>query len=169
MAISDCTSGVPKLIYQRHALRAAFLAALIAILLLPWAGPSAAFEASTLSVQTRSGKHDFTIEIARTPQEQALGLMHRRALAQDYAMLFPFERAREASFWMRDTYVSLDMVFIKQDGVVHRIERGTEPLSLRSVPSRGPVIAVLEFVAGTADRIELQVGDVVVHPDLQGE
>lgn len=130
---------------------------------------ASAFEESTLSVETQSGAHTFQIEIARTSQEQALGLMHRRALADDYAMLFPFERAREASFWMRDTYVSLDMVFIAEGGLVHRIERGTEPLSLRSVPSRGPVIAVLEFVAGTADRIDLQQGDMVLHPLLQPE
>lgn len=126
-----------------------------------------AFEESTLNIETDSGSHTFQIEIARTSQEKALGLMHRRSLADDYAMLFPFERAREASFWMRDTYVSLDMVFIAEGGVVHRIERGTEPLSLRSVPSRGPVVAVLEFVSGTADRIQLQAGDLIVHPLLQ--
>lgn len=126
-----------------------------------------AFEESTLSVQTQTGSHTFQIEIANTSQEQALGLMHRRALDDDFAMLFPFERAREASFWMRDTYVSLDMIFVGAGGVVHRIERGTEPLSLRSVPSRGPVVAVLEFVAGTADRIDLQIGDMIVHPLLQ--
>lgn len=130
-------------------------------------GQAGAFEESTLRVETENGSHTFQIEIARTPQEQALGLMHRRALADDYAMLFPFQRAREASFWMRDTYVSLDMVFIAEGGRVHRIERGTEPLSLRSVPSRGPVVAVLEFVSGTADRINLQTGDTVVHPLLQ--
>lgn len=132
-----------------------------------WAAAAWAFEESSLTVETATGSHQFTIEIARTPQEQGLGLMHRRALAPDFAMLFPFAQAREASFWMRDTYVSLDMVFIAEDGVVHRIERGTEPLSLRSVQSRGPVIAVLEFVAGTADRIGLQPGDTVIHPDLQ--
>lgn len=132
-------------------------------------GPTAAFEESTLTVETQSGSHTFQIEIARTSQEQALGLMHRRALADDFAMLFPFERAREASFWMRDTYVSLDMVFLAEGGLVHRVEYGTEPLSLRSVPSRGPVIAVLEFVTGTAERINLQEGDTVVHPLLQSE
>lgn len=138
-----------------------FVAALL------WTGIALAFEESSLSVETSTGSHEFTIEIARTPQEQGLGLMHRRALAPDFAMLFPFSRAREASFWMRDTYVSLDMVFIAEDGVVHRIEHGTEPLSLRSVHSRGPVIAVLEFVAGTADRIGLKPGDRIIHPDLQ--
>lgn len=132
-----------------------------------WATSVLAFEESSLSVETATGTHEFTIEIARTPQEQGLGLMHRRELAPDYAMLFPFAEAREASFWMRDTYVSLDMVFIAEDGIVHRIERDTEPLSLRSVHSRGPVIAVLEFVAGTADRIGLEPGDRVVHRDLQ--
>nr|AID69651.1 putative ACR [uncultured organism] len=131
------------------------------------AGQARAFEQSQLTITTATGTHAFTIEIARSPQEQALGLMHRRELADDYAMLFPFTQPREASFWMRDTYVSLDMVFIAQGGVVHRIERATEPLSLRSVRSRGPVIAVLEFVAGTADRIGLAPGDVVIHGDLQ--
>jgi len=132
-----------------------------------FASSAGAFETSTLEIETASGTHEFNIEIARTPEEQALGLMHRRELAPDYAMLFPFERAREASFWMRDTYVSLDMVFIGEGGVVHRIERGTEPLSLRSVRSRGPVIAVLEFVSGTADRIGMEPGDLVLHPTLQ--
>lgn len=126
-----------------------------------------AFEASSLTVTTDSGEYEFSIEVARTPQEQALGLMHRRELADDYAMLFPFGESREASFWMRDTYVSLDMVFIAEGGLVHRIERDTEPLSLRSVRSRGPVVAVLEFVAGTSDRIGLKAGDVVQHPDLR--
>jgi uncharacterized membrane protein (UPF0127 family) len=141
------------------------LVVLIAAVL--WATSVLAFEESSLSVETATGTHEFTIEIARTPQEQGLGLMHRRELAPDFAMLFPFVAAREASFWMRDTYVSLDMVFIAEDGIVHRIERDTEPLSLRSVHSRGPVIAVLEFVAGTADRIGLEPGDRVIHPDLQ--
>ncbi|MEM1286752.1 MAG: DUF192 domain-containing protein [Pseudomonadota bacterium] len=153
---------------QRVTLRHYLLAALTLLFLCVAAASRAqAFEESSLSVQTGSGTFEFSIEIARTPQEQALGLMHRRSIPEDYGMLFPFERAREASFWMRETYVSLDMVFIKDGGVVHRIERGTEPLSLRGVPSRGPVIAVLEFVAGTADRIGLAAGDVVIHPDLQ--
>ena len=148
----------------RHSLSALFSLLFAALL---FAASASAFETSTLEIETASGTHEFTIEVARTPQEQALGLMHRRELAPDYAMLFPFERAREASFWMRDTYVSLDMVFIGEGGVVHRIERGTEPLSLRSVRSRGPVIAVLEFVSGTSDRINLEPGDLVLHPSLQ--
>lgn len=148
----------------RHSLSSLFSLLFAALL---FAASASAFETSTLEIETSSGTHEFTIEVARTPQEQALGLMHRRELAPDYAMLFPFERAREASFWMRDTYVSLDMVFIGEGGVVHRIERGTEPLSLRSVRSRGPVIAVLEFVSGTSDRINLEPGDLVLHPSLQ--
>ncbi|MBV6657290.1 MAG: DUF192 domain-containing protein [Devosiaceae bacterium] len=139
----------------------------VALLCLGALSPALAFESSSLTVETETGSHEFSLEIARTPQEQAQGLMHRRTMADDHGMLFPFERAREASFWMLNTYISLDMIFIADDGIVHRIERGTEPLSRRSVPSRGPVIAVLEFVAGTADRIGLQPGDRVLHPDLQ--
>ena len=144
------------------------LIGLVAAVLLTASGAVHAFERSSLTISTASGDHVFNLEIARTPQEQGLGLMHRRSLPDDYAMLFPFDEPREASFWMRDTYVSLDMVFIAEGGAVHRIERGTEPLSLRTVPSRGPVIAVLEFVAGTADRIGLQPGDVIQHPALLG-
>ncbi|MEM6712764.1 MAG: DUF192 domain-containing protein [Pseudomonadota bacterium] len=124
------------------------------------------FERSSLTIETGNGAYTFDLEIARTAQEQGLGLMHRRSLPQDYAMLFPFERAREASFWMRNTFVSLDMVFIGRGGKVHRIEYATEPLSTRMVPSRGDVIGVLEFVAGTADRIGLGPGDVIDHPSL---
>ena len=148
-------------------LRAALALVLVLAALLALAPGVRAFEASSLVVETATGAHTFTIEIARTPQEQSLGLMHRRALPDDYGMLFPFAAPREASFWMKDTFVSLDMVFIAEGGIVHRIERGTEPLSERSVRSRGPVIAVLEFVAGTADRIGLAPGDRIVHPDLQ--
>ncbi len=153
--------------YHRFVCRFSVLL-MVAVMWAALASSAQAFEESELTIDTATGTHAFMIEIARTSQEQALGLMHRRALAPDFAMLFPFERARESSFWMRDTYVSLDMVFIAEGGIVHRIERDTEPLSLRPVPSRGPVVAVLEFVAGTADRIGLAPGDKINHDAILG-
>jgi uncharacterized protein len=78
-------------------------------------------------------------------------------------MLFPFDAPHEIKMWMRNTYVSLDMVFIRADGVVHRIESRTEPLSERIISSNGPVTAVLELAAGAAGRLDLKAGDHVRH------
>ena len=124
---------------------------------------SAEMRRETLDIVTSKGTHTFSIEIADTPEEKAKGLMFRRTLPADAGMLFPYLPAQEATMWMRNTYISLDMVFIRADGVVHRIERGTEPFSERTVTSQGPVTAVLELIAGTAERIGLMAGDKVRH------
>jgi len=115
-------------------------------------------------VETASGAHSFTVELAETPAQRARGLMFRRQMAPDHGMLFDFGTDDEVRMWMQNTYISLDMVFITRDGVVHRIERNTTPLSTRTISSKGPVRSVLEVIAGTADRIGLKRGDVVRHP-----
>ena len=138
-----------------------------ALALLLSAAVAAAFERSSLTVETQSGAHSFTIEIAQTAAEQAQGLMFRRTLADDHGMLFIYPDARPVSFWMQNTFVSLDIIFIDSGGRVLRIEEGTEPLSTRSIRSGGPVIGVLEVVAGTAARIGLAPGDRIVHPLLE--
>ena len=79
-------------------------------------------------------------------------------------MLFPHKEPRELTMWMRNTYIPLDMVFIRADGTVHRIEAKTEPLSDRIISSKGPVSAVLEIAGGNADRLGLKPGDKVRHP-----
>ncbi len=71
-------------------------------------------------------------------------------------MLFPHEVPREVTMWMRNTYIPLDMVFIRADGTVHRIEKRTEPMSERVISSEGPVAAVLEIAGGTAEKLGLQ-------------
>jgi uncharacterized protein len=117
-----------------------------------------------LTLVTSTGKHVFDVEIAETPEDKARGLMFRRSLADDAGMLFPYgPPPQEATMWMRNTYISLDMVFIRGDGIVHRIEHGTEPFSERVISSEGPVSAVLELKAGIANRIGLKPGDRVVH------
>lgn len=125
--------------------------------------PAAAAEFSPLVVVAQGAEHRFEVELVDTPQTRSVGLMHRRALAPDRGMLFDMERTGEASFWMKDTYVSLDIIFIDIDGRVVRIAAETTPLSERPIMSGAPVRFVLELVAGTAAAIGLQPGDVVRH------
>ncbi len=118
----------------------------------------------TLDLVTATGVHGIEIEVADTPEKQALGLMFRTALADNAGMLFTHGAPSELTMWMRNTYIPLDMVFIRADGTVHRIEARTEPLSERIITSGGPVIAVLELAGGAAERLGLKPGDKVRHP-----
>ena len=123
----------------------------------------AKFRKDVLHIKTSSGEHKIEIEIAESSEDQSMGLMYRTSVPPGTGMLFPYETSREITMWMRNTYVSLDMVFIKADGVVHRVEHGTEPLSERIIPSKGPAKAVLELVAGDAKRLGIKAGDLVQH------
>ena len=118
----------------------------------------------TLKFITATGAHSFNIEIAETNEEKARGLMFRRVLADDAGMLFPYQPAQEITMWMKNTYISLDMVFIRDDGVVHSIALGTEPFSEAVIGSKGDATGVLEIRAGIAAKIGLKRGDKVVHP-----
>jgi hypothetical protein len=109
------------------------------------------------------------VEIAQEPREKELGLMFRTELPQGTGMLFPYDGPREVTMWMRNTYIPLDMVFIRKDGVVHRIEKRAEPLSERIIASQGPVSAVLELPGGDAERLGLEPGDRVRHPYFEGK
>lgn len=125
------------------------------------AQPASARE--VLTIDTRSGPKSFRIEVARTSEQQSLGLMYRTKLPDDEGMLFPHDDTREVSMWMRNTYIPLDMVFIRADGIVHRIEAKTEPMSERIIASNGPVGAVLEIAGGAAERLGIAPGDRVRH------
>ena len=118
----------------------------------------------TLALVTGASEHIIQVEITSTPEEKAMGLMFRTSLADDAGMLFPYAPPQEATMWMRNTYISLDMIFIRADGVIHRIEANTEPFSERVIASRGIVTAVLELKAGSAARLGLKPGDRVRHP-----
>jgi uncharacterized membrane protein (UPF0127 family) len=120
-----------------------------------------------LTLHTDSGAHVIEIEIAETEADKSLGLMYRPKVPPNTGMLFPYGRPQELTMWMRNTYASLDMVFIKADGSVHRIEYSTEPLSERIIASRGPVVAVLELAAGEAKRLRIKPGDRVEHASLK--
>ena len=116
-----------------------------------------------LELVTSSGVVALNVEIADTPARQAVGLMYRTALPERYGMLFTNNPPREASMWMRNTYVPLDMVFIRADGTVHRIAEMTEPHSEEIISSNGPVGAVLEIAGGSARKLGLKPGDTVRH------
>lgn len=119
---------------------------------------------SEVAVETASGTHEFRVWIAADPVSRANGLMLVREIPPDHGMLFLFERAQYTTFWMRDTILSLDLVFIGADGRVVNIAHGARPLTEDPIPSAAPVIAVLEILAGTAARIGLAVGDRVELP-----
>ena len=117
-----------------------------------------------LTVVTAKGEYPIQVEIAETADEKALGLMFRTSLSDTEGMLFPHTPPQELKMWMRNTYISLDMVFLRPDGTVHRIEERTEPLSDRIISSGAPVTAVLELAGGWAHRHGLKPGDRVRHP-----
>ncbi len=116
-----------------------------------------------LTLVTTTGRHEFDVEIANTSETRATGLMFRKELAATRGMLFIYDTAQPIHMWMRNTYISLDMVFITGEGSVYRVERDTEPFSERVIESGGDVLAVLEVAAGTANRLQLKPGDKVLH------
>jgi uncharacterized protein len=148
---------------------AASLALALVLALVPAATRSAEpARLESVVVETAEGRFTFTAEIADTPELRQRGLMFRHQLPQDRAMLFDWGRVAPVSMWMRNTYVSLDMIFIAADGRVVKVAEATEPLSEATISSGVPVAAVLEVVAGTAARIGLKAGDRVHHPMFPG-
>jgi uncharacterized protein len=121
-------------------------------------------EVDSLEIVTAAGRHVFQVEIANNDATRERGLMDRRFMAADHGMLFEFDREAPVSFWMKNTYIPLDMIFIAPSGVVTHIAANAEPLSERIIPSGGPCIAVLELNGGMAASIGLKVGDKVHHP-----
>lgn len=118
---------------------------------------------------TSTGSHRFDVWIAADDRSREQGLMHVRALPPDHGMLFLFDEPQDAAFWMKNTFISLDLVFIGKDGVVVNVARDTKPMSLQPIPSVAPVLAVLELEAGTTKRIGLSAGSRIVHLAFGGE
>jgi uncharacterized membrane protein (UPF0127 family) len=126
--------------------------------------PGYAAEFQSLEIVSKEGVHVFAVELAANDEQRARGLMHRRELPEGQGMLFDFQRDQEVAMWMQNTFISLDMIFIRRDGTIARIAENTEPLSTRIVPSQGPVRAVLEVIGGTARKLGIAAGDRVAHP-----
>lgn len=129
--------------------------------------PAAAQGVERLTIATSGGERAFSVEVMRTDAERAKGLMYRRYMPEDRGMLFDFKQVAPVAMWMQNTYIPLDMLFIRADGTIARIEEHTEPLSTRTIPSGEPVLAVLELNAGTSAKLGIKAGDRVGHPLFQ--
>ncbi len=129
-------------------------------------GLTAAFAAAPLeglTVDTASGPHRFKVEVMRTEPDRERGLMFRKTMARDHGMLFEYEAEQPVAFWMHNTYLPLDIVFIGKDGRVVHVARDAKPMDDSLIPSGSPALGVLELDAGTAKAIDLKDGDRVHH------
>ncbi|MFZ3227428.1 MAG: DUF192 domain-containing protein [Xanthobacteraceae bacterium] len=123
--------------------------------------PASAAAQDTIEIVTSSGVHAFSVELATNDAERARGLMFRKSLPEGHGMLFDFQTEQPVQFWMRNTYIPLDMIFIRGDGRVLNIAQNATPLSDALIPSAGPVRGVLEVIAGTARKYHIAPGDRV--------
>lgn len=129
---------------------------------------TAAASLNEVTIVTAQGRHAFTVELAATPDSRRQGLMHRRELAQDAGMLFIFERRGPRSFWMKNTLIALDMLFLVGDGRIVYIHHNAQPHSLTAISPAAAAVAVLEINGGLSRRLGIKVGDQVLHPSLMG-
>jgi uncharacterized membrane protein (UPF0127 family) len=135
----------------------------VAVIVVALAAAVEAAELETLVVETKDGPVEFDVEYAGTPDEYARGLMFRDHLDAGTGMIFDFHQPRRASFWMRNTLISLDIIFIDEDGIIRFIAPRMKPLSEKSVGPKEPVLGVLEINGGEAEELGIEVGDRVRH------
>ncbi len=148
-----------------HSLLRALRGALLILALLPLA---ACADDSRVVVKSATGDHAFTVEVVDTPETRAQGLMFRTALAPDAGMLFDFKESRPVSFWMQNTLIPLDMLFIRTDGTIANIHVNAIPRDTTSIPSDGPVRFVLEIPGGRSTELGIKAGDRVVASRIDG-
>ena len=156
-----------QVLYPRNRL---YALGLVLLILIGWL-PGVAFgdEASpprvdSIVIDTPAGAGMLTVEIADTPALRERGLMFRHRLPADRGMLFLYETAHRVAMWMKNTYIPLDMVFLRADGTVAEVKTGTVPQSLDVIESAEPVKAVLELSSGGARKLGLEPGTLVRHP-----
>jgi len=125
---------------------------------------AAGLQQMTLDVRSGAKTHRFVVEVARSAQEQETGLMNRPSLGPDRGMIFPYDPPQPVSFWMKDTLIPLDMIFIRPDGSIAKIAANTVPLSLEPVPVAEPIAAVLEIAGGRSSELGISAGDRVDWP-----
>lgn len=131
----------------------------------PLLAPQAhAAQTQSLEIVTKSGVHVFTVEMATTDEERIKGLMYRKSLPEGQGMLFDFTPEQDVQMWMKNTYIPLDMIFIRADGSILSIAENTTPLSEKIISSNGLAKGVLEVIAGTARKYGIVPGDKVAHP-----
>lgn len=128
----------------------------------PLAASAAGLAQTTLCITSGAKTRQFTVEIARTSMEQAKGLMFRTELADTAGMIFPFPEPKVASFWMKNTVIPLDIIFIRANGTIESIAENTIPYSTIPVEAGEPVVAVLELRGGLTSELGISAGDKVV-------
>jgi uncharacterized membrane protein (UPF0127 family) len=143
---------------------------LILFVSLWFAGPAATFDpgaplpVEVVTVETAAGaKHVFNVEVVKEAKARDRGLMFRQSLPDDGGMLFDYDPPQKISFWMKNTYISLDIIYIDARGTILNIAPATTPLSLQPLPSTGVARGVLELKAGTTARLGIKAGDHVLH------
>jgi uncharacterized membrane protein (UPF0127 family) len=130
--------------------------------------PASADE-SRLVLHSATGEYSFNVQVVDTPEGRAQGLMFVTELADDAGMLFDFGEERPVSFWMRNTFIPLDMIFVGADGVVKNIHVNARPHDVTSIPSKGPVQYVLEIPGGRSAEIGLKAGDRMDHDRIDAQ
>lgn len=123
--------------------------------------PQSGLQKISLTIDRAGIPYHYRVEVASTPEEQAHGMMFRTEVPDSTGMIFPMKPAREVSFWMRNTLVPLDLLFIGRGGKILNIVENAIPLSEEPLSSKGPVIAVLELAGGEAARHGFRSGDKV--------
>ena len=122
--------------------------------------PQSGLERMPLTIRTKSATHRFTVEVAQTPEQQSHGMMFRTVIGPDEGMIFPYDSPARVGFWMKNTLIPLDMIFIRADGTIARIATAT-PHNETPVESGEPVVAVLEIAGGRAAELGIGAGDRV--------
>ena len=122
-----------------------------------------AFETSEIWVESGPNQYHFFVEIAETRSQRQRGLMFRPDLPQNTGMLFDFGEETQLSMWMKNTFIPLDMLFVNEQGTIHRIVENTTPLSLKTIPGGAPTMVVIEFNAGVTRRLGIRPGDRIIH------
>ncbi len=128
--------------------------------------PQVLSEADIIIESASGDSHNYRVELAVTAQEQTIGMMYREDIPENTGMLFLFNKAAERNFWMKDTVVPLDIIFIQKNGIIGHIHQMAEPETLDHISSKGKAIAVLELAGGSAELAEINVGDRVLYADF---
>jgi uncharacterized membrane protein (UPF0127 family) len=130
---------------------------------MPSGRPQTGLKIVPLTIETAGGKrHTYKVEVAASSAQQATGMMFRTRMGPMTGMIFPMDPPRQATFWMENTLIPLDLLFIGSDGRIRNIISNAVPKSRAQLPSAGPVAAVLELAGGEADRIGAKPGDKVI-------
>jgi uncharacterized protein len=125
--------------------------------------PDAAAKAEQVTIETAKGERTFTVEVVRDEKDRNRGLMFRHEMADSHGMLFDYDPPQQVSFWMKNTFLPLDIIFIGADGRILNIAAKTTPLSLERLPAVGKARGVLEINGGLSEKLGIKPGDKVRH------